>query len=378
MLILFLITLLIQLLFAWRYYYRGSEPVPSTGCTMPGVSILICGKNEAQHFRRFLPQVLRQSYAGTWEVVVVNDGSTDDSVAVLQELQQDFPRLRIITIDPATEKTFPGKKYALWQGLQQCTHDLVLLTDADCMPAGKDWLYHMAGAYQRAKQQEPQRSFFVLGYGAYEQKAGLLNKFIRWETVHIFIQYTSWARVGHPYMGVGRNLMYERKPVLAALEQDEDFASLFRRTASGDDDLIVSWLALRQNAVVMDHPEASTISAVKEEWADWWKQKTRHVSSGKYYDDKVKRGLAAYAGSGFLFWLSALALFLSADPKIQIIVLILVLLRTAVYSALYRKWYRVLNEKRLNAFSLAGDLMWVGYNIVLAPYIFFKNKQQWK
>lgn len=378
MLYLFLFSLLIQIFFAWWYRYRPAVHAPLSADALPGVSILICGKNEAEHFRRFLPHILRQSYTGAWEVVVVNDGSTDESAAVLASLQKEFPALSVLTIDPSTEKTFPGKKYALWQGLKQCTYDLVLLTDADCMPAGKDWLHHMAAAYQGAKLQTPQQPYFVLGYGAYEQKPGLLNAFIRWETVHTFMQYSSWARAGYPYMGVGRNLMYERAPVLQALDQDEDFAALFRRTASGDDDLIVSYLALSQQAVIVDCPEAKTISAVKETWADWWKQKTRHVSSGKYYAERVKRGLAAYAFSGLLFWVSAIALLLTGNQKIQIIVLILLLLRMGVYIMLNRKWCRALDERGQKAFSPFGDLMWVGYNIILAPYIFFKNKQQWK
>ncbi|MNU43301.1 Beta-monoglucosyldiacylglycerol synthase [compost metagenome] len=378
MLYLFLFSLLIQIFFAWWYRYRPAVHAPLAADALPGVSILICGKNEAEHFLRFLPYVLDQSYAGAWEVLVVNDGSTDDSAAVLSALQQDFPLLRVLTIDPATEKTFPGKKYALWQGLKQCTYDLVLLTDADCMPAGKDWLHHMAATYQAAKLQTPQQSYFVLGYGAYEQKPGLLNAFIRWETVHTFMQYTSWARAGYPYMGVGRNLMYERTPVLQALDQDDNFTALFRRTASGDDDLIVSYLALSQQAVIVDHPEAKTISAVKETWADWWKQKTRHVSSGKYYAERVKHGLAAYAFSGLLFWASAIALLQAGNQKIQIIVLILLLLRIGIYSILNRKWCHALDEKGRKAFSPLGDLMWVGYNIILTPYIFFKNKQQWK
>lgn len=378
MLYLFLFSLLIQVLFAWWYRYRPAIKGSLSADALPGVSILICGKNEAEHFRRFLPHVLRQAYAGAWEVLVVNDGSTDDSAAVLEALQKDFPILRVLTIDPAATKTFPGKKYALWQGLQQCTYDLVLLTDADCMPAGEDWLYYMASAYTGAKQQAPQQSYFVLGYGAYEPKPGLLNKFIRWETVHTFMQYTSWARAGYAYMGVGRNLMYERVPVLQALEQDEDFATLFRRTASGDDDLIVSYLALRQKAVIADHPAAKTISAVKATWSEWWRQKTRHVSSGKYYAEKVKRGLAAYASSGLLFWLSACALLITGNQNIQIIVLILALLRTSIYVLINWKWCRALDEKGMSLFRLFGDLMWVGYNIILAPYIFFKNKQQWK
>lgn len=381
MLYLFLISVLVQGLFAWLYRYRqAAAPVCLTDDVLPGVSILICGKNEAEHFSRFLPEVFMQDYPlDRFEVLVVNDGSTDTTESLLNALQATYPQLRVLHLAPDTVKTFPGKKHALWQGLKQCRYPVVLLTDADCTPATDQWLRYMASAYQQAKQQSPGQSYFVLGYGAYEQNDTLLNRFIRWETVHTFQQYASWALSGAPYMGVGRNLLYERAPVLQLLEDDEAFAALFRQTVSGDDDMIISCLAKSGNTLVLGHPAAKTISTVKDSWNAWWRQKTRHVSSGKYYPEKVKRGLAAYAFSGFLFWISGLALLFGSNSlQIQIIVLILMLLRTGLYYRQALRWYKVLGEKGLGWFYGVGDLMWVVYNIILAPFIFFKNKQKWK
>jgi hypothetical protein len=49
-----------------------------------------------------------------------------------------------------------------------------------------------------------------VGYGGYEKIANsFLNKLIRF-----VLQYFSWAKVGHPYMGVGRNLTYKKKSFL--------------------------------------------------------------------------------------------------------------------------------------------------------------------
>jgi hypothetical protein len=51
----------------------------------------------------------------------------------------------------------------------------------------------------------------VLGYGGYEKIANsFLNKLIRFETLLTAMQYF-WAKVGHPYMGVGRNLTYKKE-----------------------------------------------------------------------------------------------------------------------------------------------------------------------
>jgi len=59
----------------------------------------------------------------------------------------------------------------------------------------------------------------VLGYGAYEKISGsFLNKIIRFETMLTAVQYFSWAKIGCPYMGVGRNLAYKKKNSLMSMD----------------------------------------------------------------------------------------------------------------------------------------------------------------
>ncbi|WP_198672436.1 hypothetical protein, partial [Salmonella enterica] len=97
-----------------------------------------------------------------------------------------------------------------------------------------------------------------------------------------------------------------KQPVIDLLEQDTDFRTTFGATASGDDDLIISKLATIENTIIADHKNAHTISVAPAGWRQWWRQKTRHVSSGKYYAPLVRYGLALYALSAFAFWLLAL------------------------------------------------------------------------
>ncbi|RQO30662.1 hypothetical protein DBR32_07985 [Taibaiella sp. KBW10] len=377
----FLCVVLLQYLFGFIYQYKPEKPlICPEDADLPKVSVLICGKNEAANFKKHLPKILGQHYPATaFEVLVVDDGSTDATQQVLQELQQQYPQLRIHSLKEAEEKKFPGKKNALYKGLQHCTYPIVLLTDADCVPASSDWIRIMAGHYQQAKNKNPEQAYFVLAYGAYQQVPGLLNKFIRWETVHTFQQYSSWAKLGLPYMGVGRNLLYEREAVLRTLDNDEDFAQKFKQTPSGDDDLIVAYLAHKENTLVVSQPEAKTVSEVHTSWAAWWKQKTRHVSSGKYYPEKIKTALGLYALSAFLYWITGLYLLIAAFTlQIKIIVLLLMLGRILLYGYNARKWYRALDEKNIISFYLTGDILWMIYNMVLSPFIFWKNKQQWK
>ncbi|WP_162902758.1 glycosyltransferase [Taibaiella koreensis] len=355
---------------------------------MQPVSVIICARNEAANLERFLPQVLRQDYpAGLFEVIVVDDGSTDTSAAVLAALQQQYGHLRIITIPADTQKDLPGKKYALRAGIAAAQYERLLLTDADCQPASATWLRDMTAP----------EAAIVLGYGAYQTAPGLLNRFIRWETVHTCMQYAGYGRRGKAYMGVGRNLCYN-KSLLAPLQQDAAFQETYRHTPSGDDDLLIAAIATHSRPALSLQPAAHTISLPQPGWRSWWHQKTRHVSTGKFYPAGVKRLLGVYGLSHGLFWLIGLLLLVlslcmppgapfsfwrldgclaTPDPFI-IAVWIAFLLRIVLYWINAAVWYRGLAEKKLFLFYPIGDLGWALYNVILSPYILWKSKQAWK
>ncbi|HBK82800.1 MAG TPA: glycosyl transferase family 2, partial [Flavobacterium sp.] len=65
-------------------------------------------------------------------------------------------------------------------------------------------------------------------------KNSFLNKIIRFETVLTAIQYFSWAKVGKPYMGVGRNLAYKK----SVFFDNRGFMN-HMKIKSGDDDLFI-------------------------------------------------------------------------------------------------------------------------------------------
>ncbi len=97
---------------------------------------------------------------------------------------------------------------------------------------------------------------FVLGYGGYLKKKGLLNKYIRFESMTIAIQYLGMAIRGIPYMGVGRNLAYRR----SFFFDKKGFGS-HTHVISGDDDLFVNSNSDKKNTSVEFRKETHTRSA---------------------------------------------------------------------------------------------------------------------
>lgn len=261
-----------------------------------GISIIICARNEAENLEKFLPLVLQQNYP-KYEVVVVNDCSSDRSEELLSEMKAAYPHLRYTSI-PLNEKFGHGKKLALTIGLKAAEYEHVLLTDADCYPRSENWLQNMAGKLGEGKN-------IVLGYGSYEKQKGLLNILIRYETVFTAIQYLSFALKGRPYMGVGRNLAY-RKDLFF---KNKGFASHYH-IQSGDDDLFVNQHATRENTALEIEAESFTVSLPEKSTGAWIRQKRRHLSAGKLYKKSSRIILGLELFSRILFYASFISLML--------------------------------------------------------------------
>jgi len=329
------------------------------------VSVIICARNEAENLENNLPFVLSQEYAGPdgrllYEVIVVDDSSIDNTQAVLQSLKQQYPHLRIISADCSERQ---GKKNALRQGVASANSDWLLLTDADCMPAGNRWLQIMVAPLVIGKE-------IVAGYGGYYRSPGILNAFIRWETLHTWMQYLTYTGCRWPYMAVGRNLACARAALMRAMQDP-----LWSVLPSGDDDLFVRIAGTADNMMIVACDEAFTWSPAKATWSEWARQKQRHLSTGKYYKPGIKLALGLYGITHAGMWLTfAMCLF---SPYWQP-ALVFMLVR-----CLYQwiKWYigagKTENADLFYFFPLF-DFGWMIYNFAFLPYITWKNKKNWK
>lgn len=317
------------------------------------VSVVVCAKNEAQNLLRCLPALAQQDYP-LYELVLVNDSSTDDTLDIITQFSKEHPNVKIVNVK-ANENFWGNKKYALTLGIKASKHDLLLFTDADCKPASKHWIRDMVSHFSKDTE-------VVLGYGAYMKKKGFLNKLIRYETLLTAMQYFSWAGVGMPYMGVGRNLAYRKETFFNA----SGFMSHIN-IRSGDDDLFVNETANKTNTALCLSPESFTSSTVRTSFTSWIRQKRRHISTSRLYKRKHKLVLGLFYLSQLLFWALGITL-LSFQVMIEI-TLVLIALRflvvwiTGFFSA------KKLSEKDL----VVLYPVWEISLICLQLYIFMRN-----
>ncbi len=286
------ITITAVQLFYYLYFFRRVAYFKSEEkehSQQHPVSVIICARDEDENLARNLPGVLVQDYPTTHEVIVVNDNSIDDTKYILAELQKTFKKLQIVELEQEA-KMIAGKKFPLSIGIKESKHEIVLLTDADCVPASEHWVYKMQHAFSNGIE-------IALGYGAYQKAPGFLNKVIRFETFHTALQYLSYALAGIPYMGVGRNLSYRKNLFF----QNKGFSSI-NHLPSGDDDLFINKVATKYNTAVVIDSQAFTVSKPKQTWKDWMRQKNRHYSTGKFYKTSHKFLLGLYTASFILYY----------------------------------------------------------------------------
>lgn len=253
---------------------------------LPSVSIVIAAWNELDNLKELLPLLEKQQYPD-FEIILVNDRSSDGTYDYLLNNEGNYKYVKCVHIKELPEH-FTAKKYAVTMGIQKATKEVILLTDADCRPKTDAWISQMA-------VQLTEYTEVVLGFSPYDPYPGWLNAFIRYETFQTALQYFSFATVGAPFMGVGRNLMYRRE----SFWENKGFTT-HMGLLSGDDDLFINQISKKGNTVISTDELSYVYSEPKLTFKDWVTQKKRHLSVGKRYKFRDKLSLG-------LLWMSFLA-----------------------------------------------------------------------
>lgn len=359
----FCLVTIIQLSYYIFFFSRLAfyKPKPKNISQTHPVSVIICARDEAANLAKNLPGALVQQYKTTHEVIVINDNSFDESKYILDEYQRMFKQLRIVELKQEA-RFIPGKKFPLSVGIKEAKHEVLLLTDADCVPASEFWIEKMQEVYNENTE-------IVLGYGALHKKKDFLNKLIRWETFHTALQYLSYAAAGLPYMGVGRNLSYKK----SVFFRHKGFSS-HNHIASGDDDLFINVAATKTNTEIVIDKDAFTLSEPPLTWKQWIKQKQRHYTTSKYYKALHKFLLAMYAFTHALFYpLFFISLFIYWK-----IALIFFGVRFLFQILIFYKTIHKLDEKDLFPFFLLFDIWMFFYYLIFSFALFKKPAKAWK
>ncbi|NND07583.1 MAG: glycosyltransferase [Saprospiraceae bacterium] len=343
-------------LYFWLYSFGklNKAKVLAPIVSGPAVSVIICARNAAAHLRSNLPHILGQAYR-RFEVIVVDDNSTDETPSLLLDLCKTYPHLRI----EKTPKGLSGKKAALVHGVKVASYDLIALTDADCKPASDQWLAHMMAPIFTGYS-------VSLGVGPFFQQPGFINAFSRFEAGLTYFHYGSSAVSRAPLMGVGRNMVLSTEIFTRFKEKKNPYIS-------GDDDLLINSLTASHKIWLVHSKSAYMYSHSTNKISAFLKQKRRHVSVSWHYKWQDKILLLLYAGSQWLHYLIIILLAMQGHIGIAIVCY---LCRQVV--VLYRSYQLMPSiDGRELPWIPALDAAFILYYPIVGIFLCLKTPQKW-
>ena len=273
----FLAVLMVGL---WKLRAVSEGPTPS-------VTVVVPMHNEEAVVASTLEALGRQDYRGDWEVVCVDDRSTDRTLEILSAWADRFPRFRVVRVDPSEPAVPSPKKRALARGMDQAQGEILLTTDADCIPP-PHWIRTLAGCFRDGVDvvQGPKH---CLGDGR------SCHRYQRLEMLAFVAAEAAGFALGRPFLASAPSLAYRRE----IYQRSGGFHGL-EGLISGDDDMLVHRMvrAGGKPLYAMD-PSVSVATHPADSWQQVLQQRARWASNGSRYESAA---YVALLGSVFLWW----------------------------------------------------------------------------
>lgn len=358
----FCIALLIQLCIHWirfsKLAFHKRRSRLKRDDELEPISVVVCARDSYEQLTELIPALLGQDYP-QFEVVVVNDCSEDETEEYLKDLERRESRIKPVQLRQHLN-FFNGKKFPLSMGIKSASYDLMVLTDADCMPTSDQWLRSMVSGYGYDTE-------VVVSHSRYRNTGGLLNLMIRFEAVQNATMYLSAALAGKPYRGVGKNLSYRQRLFF----RNKGFTSHYAM-AAGDDDVFISQTANKRNTKVVIDPENTIESNPPQSFGSWVRSRCNKYATIAMLKANARSFAALHYWSQFLFYGCLIAMlvmkpafaFASGNPLFYYLALaVLFLLRFITQLVIYRGVCRRLGEPRL----LPGLILWDLVFAILTP-----------
>ena len=356
---LFGLSFLIQLFF-WGYAVQRtirSERNQKNDYHYP-VSIIVCAKNEFKNLKELIP-LLRSQLYNTFEIIIVDDRSEDDTKKLITENSD----INWITI---SEKSLNlnGKKNALKKAINSAKYNHVLLTDADCRPQSKHWIQLMVESL-------PKEKGIVLGLSPYYTNKTFTSSLTQFDTCYTALQFTSLTYLGYPYMGLGRNLLYHK-----SFFQESAIISTYGNLNGGDDDLLINSVGTASNTSICLNKESFCYSYPQGNFEKWIRQKHRHLSVGSYYSTKTKITLSILNFSHLIFT----TIFITNGVFLPFSWLIMLgfLLRTSIIFSTFGLVSKTTGTQINRAYYILLDLIHPFYLFAMGGFATVFTKTTWK
>jgi glycosyltransferase involved in cell wall biosynthesis len=273
----------------YRKYFIITRYAPQISNTFPNLpfSIILCTEGNATHLISYIRKNLSQTYS-VFEVIIVCKNTPPEILEELHKIALENEKLRIENIS-ILDLAYTEKKQALNFGISLAKYEWIVSIDDDCYPSSEDWLTSISQHIQHFK------SDILLGLSPYISQNGLFNQWIRFDSFITTISYLYFSIIGKPYMGIGRNMAFNKEL------WTNDYLEKYQNLGSGDDTTLVNYYRISKKIDVFIHPLVFSFPQIS--FIAWVKQKLRHIDKGHFMDKSIKIELAKTLLFNFLFWL---------------------------------------------------------------------------
>lgn len=263
------------------------------------ISIITAVKNESRIIESFISSVKNLDYPQEkFELIVVDDNSTDNTYELVYELVKNQNNIRIIKTN---KKSIYGKRSALIKGIENSQFSNIVITDADCVPS-VDWLKTCAGQFEKGNE-------FIFGPAPYYNTDYFINKISSIENLKNQFLSFSLASLGLPYTASARNMGFKKEAFYKIGGYDHTIDSL-----SGDDDLLLREAIKNKLKISAFYSRNGMVfSYTVNNMNDYFNQRARHTQSSLYYLLRSKIILTIWHILNLFMLISLLLIFININ-----------------------------------------------------------------
>lgn len=307
------------------FFRKIKEEKPTAERNEP-VSVVIIADDNACELERNLNIFLSQDYPAGYEVIVVISKDEDGTKDVLKTFQS-YKNL-YVTFVPDTSRYMSVRKLAITLGVKAAKNELILLTDADCVPNTEQWICRMASCCNNGIG-------LVIGRSGYDEQASDYQQFDRLYREYTFMYEANNDRA---YAMAGKNLLFKKRLFM----KGQGFLGNLKYLR-GEYAFLVNKYAAESPATINLSSEGMLIEKAPSQ-KEWHNENIFYAETRKHLDRNMRHRLIFNMNMLFLY----AALFVSISSVIcSIIAARWLILFFSAFSLVCPFIFRITNAKRV-------------------------------
>lgn len=275
--VLLLILFCIQVFYYVKYYSKTYIPQSTkeinNNVKKQKVSVIISAENEAYRLQKLLPVLLEQDYPD-FEVIIVNNGSTDETDYLIEDLKLKYDNLYATFLPKSPDKEFGFKKLALTIGVKASKGDILLFSEAYCVPMSNQWINSMVADLNNDPSKE-----VVLGVTSIKKEKSFFNRIARYDNLFFTMEYVAKALENNPFTGTFRNVAFRKEKFFEV----KGFASFL--TLPNSEDVFINKIVSKDNTSICLNQDSYTEWNV-DSYALWRIAKKNYSMAKMYFTGK--------------------------------------------------------------------------------------------